>query len=75
MIVDESDKMKSTKKKQPSKKVLFQAIDLIESFALYQNDIAKQLQKYNAQLSELLTSSSNEKQSAIPIFWKTCVTE
>lgn len=68
MIVDESDKMKSTKKKQPSKKVLFQAIDLIESFALYQNDIAKQLQKYNAQLSELLTSSSNEKQSAIPIF-------
>lgn len=43
--------MESTEKKTPSKKVLFEAIDLFENFALFQNDdIAKQLQKHTAQL-------------------------
>ena len=63
--------------KQPSKKVLFDAIDLIESFVHFQDhDIAKQLRKHTGQLNELpTTSSSREKQSAIPSFFKTCVTE
>ena len=30
--------MKSTEKKQPSKKVLFEAVNLIKSFALFEND-------------------------------------
>ena len=34
MIDDESDKMESRKKMQPTKKVLFEVIDLIESFVL-----------------------------------------
>ena len=71
---DESDEMESTEKKQPSKKVLFEAIDLIENFALFQNDdIAKQLRKHTAQLNQLLTSSSRKKQSTIPSYF-TCVT-
>ena len=62
--------------KQPSKKVLFDAIDLIESFAHFQNDdIAKQLRKHTGQFNELPTTSSREKQSAIPSSFKTCVTE
>lgn len=74
IIDDESDEMESTEKKQPSKKVLFEAIDLIENFALFQNDdIAKQLRKHTAQLNQLLTSSSRKKQSTIPSYF-TCVT-
>ena len=53
MVDDVSDKMESREK------VLFEAIDLIESFALLENDdIAKQLRKHAAQLSALFTSLS-----------------
>ena len=49
MINDESDKVESTEKKELSKKVLFEAMALIESFALFQNgDITKQLWKHTA---------------------------
>ena len=42
MIDDESDEMESRKKMQPIKEVLFEVVDLIESFALFQNEnIAK----------------------------------
>ena len=42
MTDDESDEMESRKKMQPIKEVLFEVIDLIESFALFQNEnIAK----------------------------------
>ena len=68
--------MESTEKKQSSKKVLFESIHLIESFSLFQNDgIAKQFQKYTAQLDVLFTLSSRKKQSTIPGFFKTFVTE
>ena len=63
------------KSKQPSKKMLFEAIDLSENFALFQNnDIAKQLRKHTAQVNQLLTSSSRKKQSMIPSYF-TRVTE
>ena len=43
LMMREYDEMESTEKKQPSQRVLFEAIDLIESFVLLQNDdIAKQ---------------------------------
>ena len=44
-IIDtESDETESTEKEQPSKKALFEAMDLIESFNLFQNDgIAMQM--------------------------------
>ena len=42
MIDDENDEMESTVKKQPSKKVLLEVTDLIESFAIF-HDINKQL--------------------------------
>ena len=62
--------------KHTNKKVLFEAIDLIESFALFQNDsIAKQLQKHTAQLNKLLTSPPCIKRSTILSFFKTCSTE
>ena len=55
-MMREYDEMESTEKKQPSQRVLFEAIDLIESFVLLQNDdIAKQQQKQTAQFNELLT--------------------
>ena len=42
MTDDESDEMESRKKMQPIKDVLFEVVDLIESFALFQNEnIAK----------------------------------
>lgn len=42
MTDDESDEMESRKKMQPIKEVLFEVVDLIESFALFQNEnIAK----------------------------------
>ena len=48
MVDDMSDKMESREK------VLFEAIDLIESFAPLENDdIAKQLRKHTAQLNEV----------------------
>lgn len=47
----ESDEMESTEKKRPSKKMLFQVTDLIENFALFQNDnIPKQLRNDTPQL-------------------------
>ena len=42
MTDDESDEMESTVKKQPSKKVLLEVTDLIESFAIF-HDINQQL--------------------------------
>ena len=49
-IIDEANyEMKSTKKKPPSKKVLFEAVSLTENFALVRkNDLAKQLRKHTA---------------------------
>ena len=42
MTDDESDEMESRKKMQPIKEVLFEVVNLIESFALFQNEnIAK----------------------------------
>ena len=42
MTDDESDEMESRKKMQAIKEVLFEVVDLIESFALFQNEnIAK----------------------------------
>lgn len=42
MIDDKSDEIESRKKMQPIKEVLFEVVDLIESFALFQNEnIAK----------------------------------
>ena len=44
IIDDESNKIESTEKKRLSKKMLFKTIDLMESFALFQNeDFAKQM--------------------------------
>ena len=46
--------MKSTEKKQPSKKVLFEAVNLIKSFGLFENDdLAKLLRKHIAQLNDI----------------------
>ena len=62
MIDEESDKTKSTEKEQPRKKALFEAMDLIESFTLFQNDdIAMQMRKCTTQLNELIASSSCKK--------------
>ena len=56
--------------------MLFEAIDFIESFALFQNDdIGKQLWKHTAHLNELLILPSRTKQSTIHSFFKTCETE
>ena len=75
MIDDESDEMESTEKEQPSKKALFEAMDLIESFTLFQNDdIAMQMRKCTAQLNELIASSSRKKQSTITSFFNPTVT-
>ena len=47
--------MESTEKKPPSKKALFEAVNLIESFALFQNDdLAKQLRKHTTQLNDII---------------------
>ena len=55
-MMREYDEMESTEKKQPRQRALFEALDLIESFVVLQNDdIAKQLQKQTAQFNELLT--------------------
>ena len=75
MIDDESDEMESTEKEQPSKKALFEAMDLIESFTLFQNDdIAMQMRKCTTQLNELIGSSSRKKESTITSFFNPTVT-
>ena len=75
MIDDESDETESTEKEQPSKKALFEAMDLIESFTLFQNDdIAMQMRKCTAQLNELIVSSSCKKRSTITSFFNPTVT-
>ena len=38
IIDEENDEMESIEKKKPSKKALFEAVSLIEIFALFQND-------------------------------------
>ena len=63
--------MESTEKKPLSKKALFETVNLIESFALFQNDdLAKQLRNHTAQLNNIIDSSSHEKQSTINTFFK-----
>ena len=75
MIDDESDETESTEKEQPSKKAFFEAMDLIESSTLFQNDdIAMQMRKFTAQLNELIASSLRKKQSIITSFFNTTVT-
>ena len=75
-IIDtESDKTESTEKEQPRKKALFKAMDLIESFNLFQNDgIAMQMRKCTAQVNELIASSSRKKQNTITSFFNPTVT-
>ena len=59
MIDEENDEMESTEKKKPSKKALFEAVNLIEIFALFQNDdLAPYLRKHTAQLNNIIASSS-----------------
>ena len=44
MVDAKSDETESTEKEQPNKTMLFEAMDLIESFTLFQNnDIAMQM--------------------------------
>ena len=75
MIDDESNETESTEKEQPSKKALIEAMDLIESFTLFQNDeIAMQMRKCTAQLNELIALSSRKKQSTITSFFNPTVT-
>ena len=50
--------MESTEKNPPSRKAFFKAVNLIESFALFQNDdLAKQLR-----LNDIIALSLREKQ-------------
>ena len=64
MVDAESDETESTEKEQSSKKALFKAMDLIESFTLFQkDDITMQMRKCTAQLNELILSSSRKNQS------------
>ena len=75
MIGDESDETESTEKEQRSKKALFEAMDLIESFTLSQNDdIAMQMRKCTAQLNKLIALPSCLKQSTITSFFNSTVT-
>ena len=75
MIDDESNETESTEKEQPSKKALFEEMNLIESFTFFQkDDIAMQKGKYTAQLNELIASSSRKKQSTITSFLNPTVT-
>ena len=62
MIHNDRDETESTEKGQPSKKALFEVMDLIESLTLFQNDnIAMQMRKCTTQLNELIASSSRKK--------------
>ena len=75
MMDDDSDETESTEKEQWSKKALFEAMDLIESFTLSQNDdIAMQMRKRTAQLNKLIALSSCKKQSTITSFFNSTVT-
>ena len=75
IIDDVRNEMETTKKEQPSKKALFEAMDLIECFTLFPNDyIAMQMRKCTAQLDELIASSSRKKQSTITSFFNPTVT-
>ena len=66
-IIDkENDEMESTEKNPPSRKAFFKAVNLIESFALFQNDdLAKQLR-----FNDIIALSLREKQSTINTFFK-----
>ena len=47
--------MESTEKKPPSKKALFEAVNLTTSFPLFQNDdLARQLRKHTTQLNDII---------------------
>ena len=75
MTDNESDETELTEKEQPSKKALFEAMDLSESFTLFQNDdIAMQMRNCTAQLNELIALSSSEKQRTITNFFNPTVT-
>ena len=75
MIDDDCDKKESTGKEQPSKKPLFKTMNLIESFAFFQNDdIAMQMRKCTTQLNELIASSSHKKRSTVTSFFNPTVT-
>ena len=76
MVDAESDETESTEKEQPNRKALFEAMDLIENFTLFQNnDIAMQMRKYTTQLNELIASSSCKKYSAITSFFNPTLTK
>ena len=67
----ENDERESTEKKLSSKKALYEAVNLIESFALFQSDdLAKQLRKHTAQFNDVVASSSCENKSTINTFFK-----
>ena len=56
---EENHEMESTEKKLPINKALLEAVNLIERFALFQNDdLTKQLRKYTAKLNDITTNTS-----------------
>ena len=56
---------------QVCKQALYEAVNLIESFALFQSDdLAKQLRKHTAQFNDEVASSSREDKSTINTFFK-----
>ena len=68
---EENDERESTEKKLSSKKALYEAVNLIESFALFQSDdLAKQLRKHTAQFNDVVASSSREDKSTVNTFFK-----
>ena len=76
MVDAESDETESTEKEQPNRKALFEAMDLIENFTLFQNnDIAMQMRKCTTQLNEVIASSSRKKYSAITSFFNPTLTK
>ena len=59
VIDEENHEMKSTEKKLPTNKALLEAVNLIERFALFQNDdLTKQLRKYTAKLNDITNNTS-----------------
>ena len=71
IIDDENVEMESTEKKPPSKKALFEAVNLTKSFTLFQSDdLAKLLRKHTTHISNIIASSSREKQSTISTFFR-----
>ena len=56
---EENHEMESTEKKLPTNKALLEAVNLIERFALFQNDdLTKQVRKYTAKLNDITTNTS-----------------